>query len=316
MDITTDANGIKYGGTDISVRLDPKKAQDGINFTSHAHMDHLPTTGSVGTVLCTKETVEIAKSRGRIIENNIQQYDGMEMIHSGHILGGCGLLFDDVFYTGDICTRHRPGINGAKIPKCDILITECTFGMPQFTFPPIDGIIEDANRTISEMYSRGIPVILMGYEVGKVQTICKMFGHWKPLYYHERVKKINNVCRSLGLDIPDAVSFQDAEKSNTIQKGPWVLVTPMLPSNDSFLKRLKSQYGAVTVGFSGWSAMRGHKLGRRCDKMFPYSDHCDYTELLQMVADSGAKTVYTVHGFTHEFARTVRNVCGIDAFAL
>ena len=85
------------------------------------------------------------------------------MINSGHILGGRGLLFDDVFYTGDICTRNRPGITGAKIPKCSTLIMECTFGMPQFRFPPIDEVVEKANKVISEMYSRGIPVILMGY---------------------------------------------------------------------------------------------------------------------------------------------------------
>ena len=193
------------------------------------------------------------------------------------ILGGRGLLFDDVFYTGDICTRDRPGITGANIPKCRTLIMECTFGMPQFRFPPIDEIVEKTNQAISEMYSRGIPVILMGYEVGKVQTICKMFEHWKPLYYHERVKKINDVCRILGADVPDAPSFEEAEKSGMIQKCPWVLVAPMLSSSDKLVKRLKSEYNATTIGFSGWSAVPSHMLARRCDRMFPYSDHCDYT---------------------------------------
>ena len=180
-------------------------------------------------------------------------------------------MFDDVFYTGDICTRNRPGITGAKIPKCSTLIMECTFGMPQFRFPPIDEVVEKANKVISEMYSRGIPVILMGYEVGKVQTICKMFEHWKPLYYHERVKKINNVCRKLGADVPDAPSFEEAERSGMIQKCPWVLVAPMLSSSDKLVKRLKSEYNATTIGFSGWSAVPSHMLARRCDRMFPYT---------------------------------------------
>ena len=316
MEIFHDSNGVKYNGDSISLSLDPKIAHDGINFTSHAHMDHLPSARSSGTVLCTYETVEIAKIRNRGIQNSIQHYDGVEMINSGHILGGRGLLFDDVFYTGDICTRNRPGITGAKIPKCSTLIMECTFGMPQFRFPPIDEVVEKANKAISEMYSRGIPVILMGYEVGKVQTICKMFEHWKPLYYHERVKKINDVCRKLGADVPDAPSFEEAERSGMIQKCPWILVAPMLSSSDKLVKRLKSEYNATTIGFSGWSAVPSHMLARRCDRMFPYSDHCDYTELLQMVSDSGAKTVYTVHGFTKEFAKTLHNVCGVKAHPL
>ena len=151
MEIFHDSNGVKYNGDSISLSLDPKIAHDGINFTSHAHMDHLPSARSSGTVLCTYETVEIAKIRNRDIQNNIQHYDGVEMINSGHILGGRGPLFDDVFYTGDICTRNRPGITGAKIPKCSTLIMECTFGMPQFRFPPIDEVVEKANKVISEM---------------------------------------------------------------------------------------------------------------------------------------------------------------------
>ena len=51
-----------------------------------------------------------------------------------------------------------------------------------------------------------------------------MFEHWKPLYYHERVKKINDVCRKLGADVPDAPSFEEAERSGMIQKCPWILV--------------------------------------------------------------------------------------------
>ena len=79
MEIFHDSNGVKYNGDSISLSLDPKIAHDGINFTSHAHMDHLPSARSSGTVLCTYETVEIAKIRNRDIQNNIQHYDGVEM---------------------------------------------------------------------------------------------------------------------------------------------------------------------------------------------------------------------------------------------
>ena len=66
------------------------------------------------------ETLEIAKIRNRDIQNSIH-YDGVEMIKdSGHILGGRGLLFDDVFYT--MYSRRAPGITGAKIPKCSIIM--------------------------------------------------------------------------------------------------------------------------------------------------------------------------------------------------
>ena len=43
----------------------------------------------------------------------------------------------------------------------------------------------------------------------------------------------------------------------------------MLSSSDKLVKRLKSEYNATTIGFSGWSAVPSHMLARRCDRMFP-----------------------------------------------
>ena len=65
------------------------------------------------------------------------------------------MLFDDIFYTGDICTRDRAFLKAAIIPKCKTLITECTFGLPEFVFPKIDEIKSQVNEIISELYSKG-----------------------------------------------------------------------------------------------------------------------------------------------------------------
>ena len=86
MEIFHDSNGVKYNGDSISLSLDPKIAHDGINFTSHAHMDHLPSARSSGTVLCTYETVEIAKIRNRDIQNNIQHYESQWICCPSNIL--------------------------------------------------------------------------------------------------------------------------------------------------------------------------------------------------------------------------------------
>ena len=41
---------------------------------------------------------------------------------------------------------------------------------------------------------------------------------------------------------------------------------------------------------------------RGTDYSIPLSDHCDYNELVQLVNQSGAEKVYTIHGFVDEFA--------------
>lgn len=305
-------NGILCETLDKQVFLDPKNSHvNGINFVSHAHSDHLPSKNG-GTILSSIETNEIANLRGFKMENHIDSLEDFSLIDSGHILGAKGLLFDDIFYTGDICTRNRGFLKGAKIPKCKTLITECTFGLPEFVFPKIDEVLRQVNELISELYSKGIPVILMGYQLGKAQTITQLFGHWGPLYFHDSVKEMNTLHQKLGVSLNDGIGHTEAQKSGLLEKKPWIMVAPVLPAKNKFIQEMKSKYGAVTIGFSGWAQSSRFSFGRRTDYSFPMSDHCDFNELTEMVLNSGAEQVYTIHGFVEEFASHLGKL-GINA---
>ncbi|MFQ5496426.1 MAG: exonuclease [Nitrosopumilus sp.] len=305
-------NGILCEVHEKRVLLDPKNTDTtGINFVSHAHSDHLPSKNG-GIILSSIETNEIANLRGFKMENHVEFLDDFSLIDSGHILGAKGLLFDDTFYTGDICTRNRGFLQGAKIPKCKILITECTFGLPEFIFPKIDEIQKQVNELISELYGKGIPVILMGYQLGKAQTITQLFGHWGPLFFHDSVKDMNSLHQKFGVPLKNGIGHTEAEKNGLLEKKPWVMVAPMMSSKNKFIQDMKSQYGAVTIGFSGWAQSSRFPFGRRTDYSFPMSDHCDYDELVDMVKKSGAEQVYTIHGFVDEFAETLRKI-GVSA---
>jgi len=305
-------NGILCEINEKRVFLDPKNTDTtGINFVSHAHSDHLPSKNG-GTILSSIETHEIADLRGFKMENHIDSLDNFSLIDSGHILGAKGLLFDDIFYTGDICTRNRGFLQGAKIPKCKTLITECTFGLPEFTFPTIDQIQKQVNELISELYGKGIPVILMGYQLGKAQTITQLFGHWGPLYFHDSVKDMNSLHQKFGIPLKDGIGHSEAEKNGLLEKKPWVMVAPMLPGKNKFIQDMKSKYGAVTIGFSGWAQSSRFSFGRRTDYSITMSDHCDFNELVDLVVQSGAEQVYTIHGFVDEFAEYLRKI-GISA---
>jgi putative mRNA 3-end processing factor len=301
-------NGILCDNGTSRVSLDPKKSDfDGINFVSHAHMDHLPSKNG-GTILSSIETNEIAELRGFKMENHVKSLENFSLIDSGHILGAKGLLFDDIFYTGDICTRDRGFLLGAKIPKCKTLITECTFGLSEFIFPKIDEIKKQVNELVSELYGKGIPVILMGYQLGKAQTITQLFGHWGPLYLHDSVKEMNTLHQKFGISLPNGISHSEAEKNGLLEKKPWMMVAPMMSSKNKFVQEMKSKYGAVTIGFSGWAQSKKFSFGRRTDYSIPMSDHCDFNELVDMVIQSGAEKVYTIHGFVNEFAEHLRKI--------
>lgn len=307
-------NGIVCKTETRTVNLDPKSAVSNcVNFVSHAHADHLPNSNE-GLVLATKETKEIATLRGHPLYNHVEHIDDFRLYDAGHILGARGILFDDVFYTGDICTRDRGFLRGATIPKCHTLIMECTFGKPEFVFPSIDDTIKRVNELVSELYHKGKPVLLMGYQLGKAQTISNLFGHWEPLYYHDSVKEMNDLHIRLGTPLKEGIGHTEAEKRGLLEKKPWVMVCPLMSENNPFVKQMKSKYDAITIGFTGW-AKSNVPFARKNDYSIPLSDHCDYLELVDLVKKSGAQKIYTVHGFVDEFASDLTKM-GYDAQAL
>lgn len=307
------SRGIVVKQNEIQVHLDPRSGvKKGLSFVSHAHMDHLHNQDG-GILLTTKLTSEIAKLRGYSISNFVEEFENFSMIDSGHILGARGLLFgDDVFYTGDICTRDRGFLRGAKVPRCKTLITECTFGRPEFIFPGIDETVKRVNGIISEMYSKGIPVILHGYELGKAQTLSNLFGHWDPLYYHDSVKKINDLHRNFAVDLKDVMGHTEAEKKGLLEKKPWVMIAPSMSGKSHFVNYMKSKYGVITIGFSGWAQSNRYSFAKQHDYSIALSDHCDYNDLIGLVKKTKPEKVYTVHGFVEEFANDLVNM-GFDA---
>jgi len=305
-------NGIVCQNNGTQVYLDPKNVSSvGVNFVSHAHADHLPSQNG-GKILSSMETSEIANLRGFKMENFVENLENFSLFDSGHILGAKGLLFDDIFYTGDICTRDRAFLKAASIPKCKTLITECTFGLPEFVFPKIEEIKSQVNEIVSDLYSKGKPVILLGYQLGKAQTITSLFGHWKPLYYHDSVKKMNDLHRRLGVKLEEGIGHTEAEAGGLLDKKPWVMIAPMMSQKNYFIKHMKEKYDAVTIGFSGWAKSSRFAFGRRTDYSIPLSDHSDFNELVEIVKKSGAEKVYTIHGFVEEFASHL-NKMGVDA---
>jgi len=305
-------NGIICEINNKKIFLDPKNTDSsGINFVSHAHTDHLPSKNG-GTILSSIETNKIANLRGFKMQNHVEKMDDYFLINSGHILGSKGLLFDDIFYTGDISTRDRGFLKGAKIPKCKTLITECTFGLPEFVFPKLEVIKKQVNELISELYTRGVPVILMGYQLGKAQTITHLFGHWSPLYLHDSVKEMNDLHQQLGVPLMEGMGHSEAQNKGLLDKKPWIMVTPMMSEKNNFLKEMRTKYGAVTIGFSGWAQSTKFPFGRRTDYSIAMSDHCDFDELVSMVIQSGAEQVYAIHGFVEEFTAHLRKI-GITA---
>lgn len=312
--VIASASGILVHRNGHTIALDPSRSVDSdVVFVSHAHMDHLHTPSNGENILTSFETSKIAGARGYDISYYQESMNGYELINSGHILGSRGLLIDgEIFYTGDVSVRDRAFLQGAQVPKCEVLILESTYGKPEFRFPSIEEVMDDANRIISNLYSKGIPVILLGYPLGKAQVLTSMFQHWDPIYVHDAVYKINHVYNELGIDLGDAIPYSEAEKDDLLSKKPWLMVAPKQSSESSFIAYMKEKYGAVTIGFSGWALANWYKYSSTLDYSLPLSDHCDFDELISIVKRCNPSKVYTFHGYSIELASHL-NKLGYDA---
>ncbi|HEX6067164.1 MAG TPA: hypothetical protein VFZ05_00055 [Nitrososphaera sp.] len=285
-------------------------------FVSHAHVDHLHKKGnSKSKLIASRETAMLASARGYEMQGS--EHDGFQLVDTGHILGSRGLLTGDgVYYTGDLSIRAREFLKPAKMPKAKTLIIESTFGKPGYSFPATDEITHKVNKIISDMYDMGIPVVLMGYALGKAQLLTKMFGHWDPVFVHDSVAKMNSVYSDLGVDLKGTVTHTEAEQKGLLSKRrPWVMIAPLMSGRSSFVKDMKEKYGAVTIGFSGWAVDSRYPYRMGLDYALPMSDHCDYSELVEAVRACSPDKVYTFHGFAEEFAASLKKM-GFDAEAI
>jgi putative mRNA 3-end processing factor len=303
-------SGIMVQHTNTAIALDPSRPTDcHFTFVSHAHVDHLHKRSiekkNKTQVLASKETALIAQARGYKIGDPAEHYDGFRLVDTGHILGSRGLLIgEDIYYTGDISMRERAFMKPAKVPHAKTLIIESTFGRPAYVFPQISEITHKTNK-----------IILMGYTLGKAQLLTKLFGHWDPII-HDSVAKINSIYSELGVKLESIMTHSQAQEKGVLAKNkPWVMVAPLMSSRSAFLKEMKSRYGAVTIGFTGWAIGSRYKYMMGLDYVMPLSDHCDYNELLAAVRQCRPEKVYTFHGFAKEFAEALMRI-GFDAEAV
>ncbi|MFQ5969000.1 MAG: MBL fold metallo-hydrolase RNA specificity domain-containing protein [Nitrososphaerales archaeon] len=256
-----------------------------------------------------EETRNIAEARGYKILDAKHELEGFELVDSGHIFGSKSLLIEgEIFYTSDLSIRNRAYLNGCMPKKCRALIIEATYGQQQFVFPSTHKIIEQTNRAIADCYDKGLPVILMGYPLGKAQELTYLFSHWSPIYVHDRVYTMNWVHKHMGLDLPDGTSLSEAREKGLLEKSPWMMISPMVSRSNQLIEVLKEKYKAKTIGFSGWSLIQRYRHYLGLDYSFPLSDHCDYTELMQFVKACEPEYVYTFHGYAEELAQSLRKL--------
>ncbi|HSI65762.1 MAG TPA: MBL fold metallo-hydrolase RNA specificity domain-containing protein, partial [Candidatus Saccharimonadia bacterium] len=283
-------------------------------FVSHAHSDHFARHDQTICSPVTRTLIErrygafrnreaISPAYGEVVEEGGY---AIRLLPAGHIFGSAMLhltrLADgaSLLYTGDFKLRQGLTAEPAALLPADTLILETTFGLPQFQFPPMAKILEQMLRFVREtMEDGGIPVLL-GYSLGKAQEIISALHRaGVPVMLHESILKMTAAYR----DLHPGHEFPEYEKFDAARAHGHVLVLPPSAARSQAIRRLKVCRVAM---LSGWALTPGAKYRYQVDEVFPLSDHADYPELIRCVEEVKPRQVYTVHGYTSEFARDLR----------
>jgi putative mRNA 3-end processing factor len=314
----TDLGGLRVsanGGIQVDYRdrrymLDPRGSVSAdYAFVSHAHVDHMHNPSKSEKVIASSATRDLASARGYELGETIEKLEGVDLLDSGHILGSRAIRIDEeMLYTGDASGRERAFLGKCRTKTARILVMETTYGLPEYVFPPTAKLVKEVNALIGSAFDRGKPVVLMGYQLGKAQLLSYFFSSWSPLYVSDGIARLNEVHRKYGVPLKPARHFDPSKGAESLQRGPWVMITSMTSGRSRFMSALKKQHGAVLVAFSGWALGAGYCRSLGVDYAFPLSDHCDYPELIRLVQEVSPEVVYTTHGFAQEFAGDLRKM--------
>lgn len=288
------------------------------SFVSHAHADHI---AAHETVLCSAGTARLMKARiGAASTEIILPFDqphrlpdgtSLTLHPAGHIHGSAQLLAEhpergSLLYTGDFKLRPGRSAERCATPHADVLIMETTFGRPHYVFPPTDQVLGDIVRFCREAIEDGEVPVLFGYSLGKSQELLSGLAEARlPIALHPQTLKMTRLYEAMGMPFPPYVACDPEETSGH------VVICPPQAAQSSWIRRITPRRTAMA---SGWAVDPNAVYRYRCDAVFPLSDHADYPDLLRFVELVRPRVVYTVHGFTAEFARDLRER-GIEAWA-
>jgi putative mRNA 3-end processing factor len=280
-------------------------APDGdVNVLSHAHGDHL-YRDAPSEVVCSALTAALARARREDEPHPDTREDHplVDLTPAGHIPGSRATLVTDpdsghrTLYTGDCSTRERFGMDGLAPPDADTLVIETTYGRPGYEFAPQ----ADLERAIVDFLddSEG-PLLLFGYTLGRAQALERLVERSsRPRPYVTRATaRINRAIESVTGDGFDVRRYREATELGDED----VLILPSQTSKLAFVDRIVEDTGATKVGFSGWATDSSFRFRGGYDETFVLSDHCDFSELVEVVERVDPEQVYTQHGFADEFA--------------
>jgi putative mRNA 3-end processing factor len=282
--------------------VDPTRAVDRAIIT-HGHSDH--ARPGHGAVLATPETIAVMKARmGESCAGSFQALRYGEplslggvtvrLVPAGHILGSAQVVIEHAgqraVISGDYKRRHDPTAAPFELVRCDLFVTEATFGLPVFRHEPDASEIAKLLASLRAFTDR--THVIGAYSLGKAQRLIVLLraaGYDRPIWLHGALKSMCDLYESLGVALGPLALVADAPNKLPGE----IVLCPPSELKDRWSRRLTNP---VTAYASGWMRVRARARQSGVELPLVISDHCDWPELIETIDETDAEEVWVTHG--------------------
>ena len=312
-------NGLYCAGGDFYV--DPWRPVDRAVIT-HAHSDHACPGSRAYLTARPGEALLRARAGG---EAAIQALDYGESVvldgvrvslhPAGHILGSAQVRIEsggEVWVvSGDYKLEPDPTCAAFEPVACDTFVTESTFGLPIYRWPPEAEVFAEIRSWWAANQQAGKASVLFAYSLGKAQCVLAGLDSVAgPIYTHGAVEKYCRHYREAGIALAPTTHADAAPAATDWSRA--LILAPPSANGTPWIRR----FGPLSTGFaSGWMRIRGARRRRSLDRGFVLSDHADWPGLMSAIRLSGASRVWVTHGYRAPVVEWLKQQ-GIDAQAV
>ncbi|MDH7786117.1 putative mRNA 3-end processing factor [Ochrobactrum sp. 19YEA23] len=274
---------------------------------THGHSDHARAGHT--HVLATQETLDIMRLRyGEGFAETMQAMalgealtiNGVRVsFHgAGHVLGSAQIAVEKdatrIVASGDYKRAADPTCVPFEPVKCDVFITEATFALPVFRHPDASHEIAKLLKSLTLFPERAH--LVGAYSLGKAQRVIKLIrnaGYSEPIYIHGALETLCDYYQMRGIDLGrlEPATLERGEKQPDFAGN--IIVGPPTAFSDRWARRFPDPVPAFA---SGWMRIRQRAKQQGIELPLIISDHCDWDELTETIAEIAPAEVWVTHG--------------------
>ncbi len=271
---------------------------------THGHSDH--ARSGHGAVLATPETLAIMAARygadfaagteaARYGQKITRGGVRVTLVPAGHVLGSAQAVLRwkgiTAVISGDYKRRADPTCAPFQPVPCHLFVSEATFGLPVFRFPPAEDEVAKLLKSVALFPDRAH--LVGAYALGKAQRIICLLreaGYDKTLYMHGALAGMNALYQAHGIELgPLAPATSEARNALPGE----IVIAPPSAIADKWARRFADPIPAFA---SGWMTVRARARQRHVELPLVLSDHADWDELTLTISELKPEELWITHG--------------------